>query len=209
MALPHEDVGTKNISKNQNLPPHQSLLCSLCNEVPCNPDYRQVSVCAKHFKNEDFKFFVGEKDMRGRIRTTCKLKENAVPSLYLSGDIPVIKDMLLRRTEVKGSVLALKDIKKENLENSSDNIEPGNAIYDEDFEQLPSESEEHKVDSKLYFSKIQSPLQSDQNVKHGQSWQTGFLKFALGDRNMQVRFCLKMALKFLHFILISSDGDTI
>ena len=34
-------------------------------------------VCAKHFKNEDFKFFVGEKDMRGRIRTTCKLKERA------------------------------------------------------------------------------------------------------------------------------------
>ena len=183
MALPHEDVGTKNISKNQNLLPLQSLLCSLCNEIPCNPDYRQVSVCAKHFKNEDFKFFVGEKDMRGRIRTTCKLKENAVPSLYLSGDIPVIKGMLLKRAEVKGSVLVLKHFKKENLENSSDNIEPGNTIYDEDFEQLPSESEEHKVDSKLYFSKIQSALQPDQNVKQGQSWQTGFFKFALGDRN--------------------------
>ena len=110
--------------------------------------------------------------MRGRIRTTCKLKENAVPSLYLSGDIPVIKGMLLKRAEVKGSVIVLKDIKEENIENSSDNIEPGNAIYDEDFEQLPSESEEHKVDSKLYFSKIQSPLQPDQNVKQGQSWQT-------------------------------------
>ena len=131
-------------------------------------------VCAKHFKNEDFKFFVGEKDMRGRIRTTCKLKENAVPSLYLSGDIPVIKGMLLKRAEVKGSVLVLKDIKKENLENSSDNIEPGSDIYGEDFEQVPDESEKQKMDSKFYSSKIQSALQPDQNVKQGQSWQTGF-----------------------------------
>ena len=60
--------------------------------------------------------------MRGRIRTTCKLKENAVPSLYLSGDIPVIKGMLLKRAEVKGSVLVLKDIKKENIENLAGNV---------------------------------------------------------------------------------------
>ena len=30
----------------------------------------------------------------------------------------------------------------------------------------------------------------------GSSWQTGFFELGLRDRNMQVRFCLKMVLKF-------------
>ena len=29
--------------------------------------------------------------MRGRLRTTCKLKDNAVPSLYLRGIVPVVQ----------------------------------------------------------------------------------------------------------------------
>ena len=48
-------------------------------------------VCIKHFKEEDFKFKVGDKDLRGRLRTTCKLKDNAVPSLYLRGIVPVVQ----------------------------------------------------------------------------------------------------------------------
>ena len=48
-------------------------------------------VCIKHFKDEDFKSCVGQKDLAGRIRTLSKLKDGAVPSLYLRGQVPVLK----------------------------------------------------------------------------------------------------------------------
>merc|ERR1712238_393757 len=66
-----------------------------------------------------------------------------------------------------GSVLTLKEFKKENLENSSDNIEPGNDIHAEDFEQLHDETEEQKIGSNFYSSQIQSTVQPrllNQNV---------------------------------------------
>ena len=34
------------------------------------------------------------------------------------------------------------------------------------------------------------------SLLQGQSWQTDFFVLALRDKNMQVRFCLKMVLKF-------------
>ena len=46
----------------------------------------------KHFRNpEDFKFLPGSKDQAGRIRSTYKLNDNAVPSLYMRGNVPVLK----------------------------------------------------------------------------------------------------------------------
>ena len=62
--------------------------------LPFNADV--ACICAKHFRNEDFKFFPGEKDLAGRIRTSLILKENAVPTVFLSGDIPVMKGMNYR-----------------------------------------------------------------------------------------------------------------
>ena len=43
-------------------------------------------VCVKHFLPSDFSAVPGDLDTRGNERTMYRLKENAVPSLYLQGD---------------------------------------------------------------------------------------------------------------------------
>ena len=53
-------------------------------------------VCAKHFKDSDFKHVPGDTDKRGRLRTFYKLKDNAVPSLHMRGVVPVIKSGKIR-----------------------------------------------------------------------------------------------------------------
>ena len=44
-------------------------------------------VCSKHFKNEDFLYFKGQKDKGGRIRQKSKLKDSAVPSIHMRGKV--------------------------------------------------------------------------------------------------------------------------
>ena len=59
-------------------------------------DADSARVCAKHFRDTDFKFVPGDLDLRGRLRTLHKLKDNAVPSLHMRGVVPVIKSGNIR-----------------------------------------------------------------------------------------------------------------
>ena len=49
---------------------------------------KNSKVCLKHFLLEDFQFVPGDLDVKGNERTKYRLKENAIPSLYLRGSQP-------------------------------------------------------------------------------------------------------------------------
>ena len=55
------------------------------------------SVCLKHFLPTDFKHVPGDLDSSGNVRTKYRLKDGAIPSLYMKGAEPESNDQPPRK----------------------------------------------------------------------------------------------------------------